>query len=129
MASRGRRPAVLLVEDDPAVRALVREILESADYGVLEAATASEALAIEAEHTGPIDFLITDVGLPAGMGGFELARELLQRRPGLKVVYTSGHPAEALDTKVPRGPEGVFVAKPFRPAELLGTLRRALAKD
>ena len=79
---------VLLVEDEPSLRAIIQEILEAAGYSVLSAADAAAARLL-AEYAGTIDLLITDVGMPGT--GRELARELMALRTGMKVLYMSGH--------------------------------------
>jgi PAS domain S-box-containing protein len=117
---------VLIVEDEGAVRALLRRILERGGYRVLAAATAEEALDVEAAHNGPIDLLFTDVILP-GMSGRTLVERLAVRRPAMRVLYASGYNEDIVAT---RGvlEEGIsYLAKPYssddvlrRLAELIG---------
>jgi CheY-like chemotaxis protein len=109
---------VLLVEDNDALRALGRHVLQAGGYTALGAADGARALDVSARHPGPIDLLVTDVSLP-GMGGRQLAQSLLRLRPGLRVLYLSGDPDEAA-----RG--GAFLAKPFTPDALEGKAREVL---
>jgi CheY-like chemotaxis protein len=101
---------ILLVEDEAFVRHVVREMLESCGYEVVEAANGEDALAADEGHA--VDLLVTDVVMP-GMTGAELARRLGERRPGLKAIYMSGYTDDAL------GRHGVledgiaFLQKPF----------------
>jgi signal transduction histidine kinase len=81
---------ILLVEDEKGVRDLVRDVLETCGYTVLEARHGIEALAVARRHGGPIDLLLTDAVMPQ-MGGPELAECLVALQPGLKVLYMSGY--------------------------------------
>ena len=81
---------ILLVEDDTDVRDIAREALERAGYTVLAAEDAEDAQQVEEGFTGTIDLLLTDVVMP-GLGGPALAARLLARRPGMKVLYTTGY--------------------------------------
>jgi CheY-like chemotaxis protein len=117
---------ILLVEDEHAVRALARHVLQSQGYTVLEARHAQEALEVHDRHGGPVHLLVSDVMLPH-MSGPELARRLSARHPDLRVLFLSGYPREALALE---GPPSRFLPKPFRPADLLHTVRELLeARD
>jgi PAS domain S-box-containing protein len=108
---------VLLVEDEEAVRDLVREVLAMQGYRVLEAATAAEALAIGEKHDGVIHLLVSDVVMP-GMSGKELAERLAADRPGLRVLYMSGYTDTAIVHHGVLAPGTAFLQKPFTPAVL-----------
>jgi PAS domain S-box-containing protein len=115
---------ILFVEDAELLRPLIAEVLESYGYTVLQAAHAAEALAF-AESGGPIDLLLTDVVMP-GMNGRELAETLLAGRPGLRVLFTSGYPA---DTVVRHGiaeARVAFIQKPFLADDLVAKIRAVL---
>jgi signal transduction histidine kinase/CheY-like chemotaxis protein len=114
---------VLLVEDEDAVRDLAREILQERGYAVLEARNGREAIEVAARTPEPISLLLTDVVMP-GMMGPELARRLTAGRPGLKVLYVSGHPDRAVGSEA-RAP-GLFLHKPFSPEALAAKVREAL---
>jgi PAS domain S-box-containing protein len=110
---------VLFAEDDPALRAVGTRMLEKNGIRVMSASDGLEALRLALRHPGSIDVLVTDIVMP-GMTGPELATKLQEERNGLRVVYTSGHP-EPPD--LPRGPDNVFLQKPYREGELLQVIR------
>ena len=114
---------VLVVEDEPDVRDLIRDILQFEQYAVLEASDREAALAIVKRHEGPIDLLITDLVLP-GAGGDDVARRVVAARPGIKVIYVSGYP-EA-DVPPPALSLGPLLPKPFTIAALTQTVREVL---
>jgi len=114
---------VLVVEDEPDVRDLIRDILQFEQYAVLEASDREAALAIVKRHEGPIDLLITDLVLP-GAGGDEVAQRVVAARPGIKVIYVSGYP-EA-DVPPPALSLGPLLPKPFTIAALTQTVREVL---
>jgi two-component system, cell cycle sensor histidine kinase and response regulator CckA len=93
------RPAngetVLLVEDEATVRVPAQRILQRHGYVVLPAGTADEAIAVAETHDGPIDLLLTDVVMP-GRSGKDLAVDIARRRPGTKVLFTSGYSQDVI---------------------------------
>jgi len=113
---------ILLVEDSPVVRSLVRELLEQRGYEVLEARDAQEGISINDEHDGRIDLLLTDLMMPR-MGGHGLAAQLRRRRKGLKVIYMSGYSGDGLQA-VEKGSN--FLEKPFQPEALAAYVRKVL---
>jgi len=122
-AARGA--TILVTEDDPFVRGYAVVTLKGLGYRVITAADGREALAHLADGAKP-DVLFTDIVMPGGMNGWELARHAQQMQPGIKVLFTSGY---ALDTLVERGrlePGTVILNKPYRKAELAGRLREIL---
>jgi PAS domain S-box-containing protein len=116
-----RRPGVvLLVEDEPALRAVVARVLRASGYEVVEAADGVEALERARARREDFDAVITDVVMPR-MGGRELAERLREERPAVPVLFVSGHVEEAsTGGSLPRG--AAFLGKPFEPE----ALRRAL---
>ena len=115
---------ILVVEDEDAVRKLARTILEASGYVVLDARNGREGLALCQAHQGPIDLLVTDVVMPE-LGGRELAQGALKLRPGMKVVFISGHTQDVvLKEGVEKGT--AFLRKPFSPVELAQKVRGAL---
>lgn len=127
-ALAGRSETVLVVEDDPAVLALEVEMLVDLGYRVLSAPEASSALdIIKADQS--IDMVFTDVVMPGGRTGVQLAAEAVEIRPGLKILLTSGYTGEALarhrggDVNLP------LIAKPFRQSELAAKLRDVLESN
>ncbi len=121
--SRGTE-TVLLVEDDPAVRRIGVRILAEHDYRVLEAAGGAEALQVAASHGGPIHLLLTDVVMPQ-MGGAELAQRLLEQRPDLRVLYTSGYTDDAV-VHDKSNARIAFLGKPYVVETLLEKVRSLL---
>jgi CheY-like chemotaxis protein len=116
---------VLLVEDEEAVRKLVREVLSMNGYSVLEAANGKDALRICGLHGRPIDLMITDVVMPH-MGGRELAERMRRLRPSTKVLYVSGHTEDATLHRGVSDKEMNFLQKPFTPLALIGKVREVL---
>ena len=115
---------VLVVDDADGLRHLTRRLLQRQGYTVLIAANADEALQLF-ERTPSIDVLLTDVVMP-GTSGPELTRQLIARRPALKVIYMSGHTGESIDRHGIHKPGVSLLHKPLT-AETLGRkLRDAL---
>jgi signal transduction histidine kinase/CheY-like chemotaxis protein len=116
--------SILLVEDEDTVRGLVKRILKSRGYSVIDATNGREGLKLCETHPGKIDLLVTDVVMPE-MGGRELAEGALKLRPGLKVVYVSGHIQDVvLREGVQQG--AAFLQKPFTPMQLAQKVRETL---
>jgi signal transduction histidine kinase/CheY-like chemotaxis protein len=118
---------VLLIEDEPSVRMLARDMLEELGYDVLPAADGPAALALEATHP-EIDLAFTDVMLPNGMNGRELAEELRRRRPGLPIVFASGYPRDVIEGRGEIEPGWRLLTKPYPFEELADALRAALSE-
>jgi two-component system, cell cycle sensor histidine kinase and response regulator CckA len=116
---------VLLVEDEAAVRALSRRVLEHAGYKVLEAADGAEALQVAAEHAGTIHLLLTDVVMP-GLGGQAVAEQLAEQRPGLRSLFISGYTDDAVVRHGILHDRVNFLQKPFSPAALAIKVREVL---
>ncbi|MBM3774083.1 MAG: response regulator [Acidobacteria bacterium] len=116
---------VLLVEDDEAVRRLVRDTLERSGYRVRDAPTAEAALAISSGRPSAIDLMITDVVLP-GMNGRELAGNLLAARPGLRVLYMSGYTEDAVLRAGILEERMSYLPKPFTPRALETKVRELM---
>jgi CheY-like chemotaxis protein len=116
---------LLLVEDEAAVRASVRRLLEWHGYRVLEARTGADALRIYDAYEGEIDLVLTDILMPE-MGGYELVELLRARRPDLRVVFMSGYAERALTTNgaIPSGTG--YLEKPFTVETLMRRIREVL---
>ena len=110
--SPGGSETILLVEDEEAVRAIVRKILQNKGYTVLEAHHGHEALRICKDHQGPIHLMVTDVVMPH-MSGRELAEHLTSLRPELRVLFMSGYPDNAIVHHGVLGAGTSFLQKPF----------------
>ncbi|HKP22470.1 MAG TPA: PAS domain S-box protein, partial [Dongiaceae bacterium] len=125
-AALGGDETILVVEDDKLVREYVLAQLHALGYDTLEAANAAEALAIvDAGHR--FDLLFTDVIMPGAMNGRQLADEVERRKPGLRVLYTSGYTENAIIHHGRLDSGVLLLAKPYRKSELAGMVRTALA--
>jgi PAS domain S-box-containing protein len=122
---KGSGEVVLLVEDDADVRALAVQILDRLGYRVIDTPDARTALRVleEAEN---VDLLLSDVVLPGGVSGPELAKQLQARRPGLKVMLMSGYPMDAVASVGLPGPQTILLKKPFLSKDLAQSVRAAL---
>ncbi len=125
--TRGGSERVLVVEDDPHVRSTVRSILERSGYRVLVASNGAEAQALWKDQGGEIDLVITDLLMPGGMTGLELAEHLRRDCPGLKVLYVSGYSSEFGGRRIELQAGEHFLHKPFTLYSLLQAVRSALA--
>ena len=121
MAGRPPKFTVLLVEDDALVRLFNAELLEEAGFAVVEATNARDALE-KLERHPDVKVLFSDVDMPPGPNGLELAQEVHQRRPDIGLVLTSGH-ARFRDADLPNA--GRFVPKPFRPDAVVRIIEQA----
>jgi two-component system cell cycle sensor histidine kinase/response regulator CckA len=117
---------ILLVEDEPAVRTLVRNIFQRHGYQVLEADSGRTALAVWREHHRKIDLLLTDLVMPDGLTGLMLAEQLQKERPTLKVIFSSGYSPESVANGFTLAPGNSFLQKPFNPQKLLQAVRDCL---
>jgi two-component system cell cycle sensor histidine kinase/response regulator CckA len=115
---------ILLVEDEQAVRRLVRAVLESSGFRLLEAPSGEAALQIARNHDGPIHLVLTDVVMP-GMRGPEFAKRLVESHPETRALFISGYTDDAV-MQHGLGPETFFLQKPFTPRALLQKVREAL---
>ncbi|MEP6664451.1 MAG: response regulator [Verrucomicrobiota bacterium] len=120
---------ILIVEDDPAIRSLLRTILESAHYRIFEADSESQAFRIWNKYFCHIDLLITDICIPYQTTGVELAKKLREEKSWLKVIYTTGFSPEIVEQDSVSLIENVnFFGKPFSSGKLLEALRASFAK-
>jgi CheY-like chemotaxis protein len=116
---------VLLVDDEPLVRAVAADTLREAGYVVVEAASAEEALAkVESATNGEPSVIVTDLHLGPGMDGLALGAEALRRWPEVRVIYATGYPNE-FDGHL-LGLREHYLVKPFSPAVLLQTVHRLM---
>jgi two-component system, cell cycle sensor histidine kinase and response regulator CckA len=115
---------ILLVEDEPAVRRLVSQMLLLTGYTVLEAASGPEAIALITQCREPVNLLLTDIVMPSMSGG-ELADKLSQDYPYMRVLFTSGYMDDSVVNEiVARGAQ--FLPKPFSPEVLVHKVRDVL---
>jgi two-component system, cell cycle sensor histidine kinase and response regulator CckA len=117
---------ILLVDDEAPVRQMAKAILGRHGYHVVEARSGADAIGLF-ESVGGIDLLLTDLVMPGGMSGRELAEALQRRDPNLEVVFTSGYGQEVSASGARALNEGLhFLPKPYSVTRLLGAVRRAL---
>ncbi|MFI5932674.1 response regulator [Actinoplanes sp. NPDC051494] len=121
------RPTVLVVDDEEDLRDIMRRMLERRGYSTMVAGDADQAVTLCREHPGPIDVLVTDLGLP-GVSGGDLARSASALRPEMGVVYISGLPKDIAVTKGLIAEDALLVKKPFTSDLLLEALRLILAE-
>jgi DNA-binding NtrC family response regulator len=120
------RPTVLLVDDEEDLRDIMRRMLDRRGFATLTAGDSQQAIAVCREHSGEIDVLVTDLGLPGASGG-ELSRTATELRPGMRVVYISGLPKEMAVLEGLIDEQAVLVKKPFSTELLVSALREVLA--
>ena len=122
----GGDETILVVEDEAALRELARRILENYGYDVLEAANGVEALKVWQDRAGKIDLLLTDMMMPGGISGRELAERLHTQSPQMKVIYTTGYSVEVLENDFAVREGADFLQKPYHPAALARLIRTRL---
>ncbi|MEK6777083.1 MAG: ATP-binding protein [bacterium] len=121
----GGQETILVAEDDPSLLELAVHILERLGYTVLSACDGEEAMAKAREYQGRVDLLLTDVGLP-GKKGFEIAEEIKEKYPELKVLFMSGYADDRLaQPGAPKEPL-LFLPKPFTPSSMARKVREVL---
>jgi PAS domain S-box-containing protein len=125
-ADPGGSENILVVEDEPGVREMLVCMLGRKGYHVLTARTGPEALRTWAESPCRIQMLLTDLVLPGGMGGIELARELRVKYPELKVIFSSGYGPEASSDPSLPSDHVWFLQKPYSSQRLLRIVRECL---
>jgi two-component system cell cycle sensor histidine kinase/response regulator CckA len=123
----GGTETILVVEDEAPLRKLIQHILESYGYKVLEAANGNAALEVWQDHRSKIDLLLSDLILPDGMSGPELAQLLQKSKPALKVIFTSGYDTQKLAKDYTLAPGTNFIQKPFHARKLAETVHDCLS--
>jgi CheY-like chemotaxis protein len=117
---------ILVVEDEPALRELVVNVLELCGYRILQACTGVEALKVWEKHKNEIDLLLTDMVMPEGISGRQLAERLQAEDPALKVIYTSGYSPGMAGKDIALLEGFNFLAKPYPPSRLANVVRECL---
>jgi two-component system cell cycle sensor histidine kinase/response regulator CckA len=123
----GGHETILVVEDAPAVRGIIRQVLTRLGYQVLEAHDGESAIALSTKHKGTIDLLLTDVIMPR-MGGRVLADQISKQRPGIRVLYVSGYTDDAIVRHGVLEPGVNYLEKPFTPDTLAKKVRGVLER-
>jgi signal transduction histidine kinase/ActR/RegA family two-component response regulator/HAMP domain-containing protein len=125
----GGTETILVVEDEPVLREMTRDILTECGYKILEASSGKDALAVWSRRTGQIDLLLTDMMMPEGLSGMDLAEKLLAGQPHLKIIFTSGYTANEISPEVLARTNAQFLQKPYSRANLAKTVRDCLDKN
>lgn len=121
-------PTILVVEDEGPIRELVAGTLRRDGYHVIDASNPADALAKIGDRNVNVELLLTDLAMP-GKGGVDFAAELLQARPGMKVIFASGSEELEKTRLSARAPRGEYLAKPYSVADLRNAITRALGSD
>ncbi len=119
---------VLLVEDEPAVRSIMRQVLKHCGCQVIEACDARDGYEKWTANKDSIDLLVTDIVMPGGATGHDLARQLLDERPDLKVIYSSGYSADLFVQGSELIPGRNFLPKPYDAASVVTLIRRVASE-
>jgi CheY-like chemotaxis protein len=120
------RETILLVEDEKAVRRMACLCLQKFGYRVIEASDGREAISVW-EGCGPqVDLLFSDMVMPNGITGLDLAERFRQTKPGLKVIVTSGYSVDLRKTGVSGGSGFMYLAKPYEMKNLAAIVRNCL---
>jgi CheY-like chemotaxis protein len=127
----GGSETILLVEDDPQLRAVAQRLFEKVGYRVLTAADGQEGVAAYRARAASVDLVITDMVMPkiSGMQLYEMIRAAVPPPPGgtrMKVLFTSGYPAADFRQSLSGDPDVAFVTKPWTASELLRQIRGLL---
>jgi two-component system cell cycle sensor histidine kinase/response regulator CckA len=128
-SSDPKRDSILLVEDEPAVLELMGRLLADQGHRVLQASSGIEAMQIWSEHPVDIKLLLTDVRMPSGMSGYEVAENLLALNPSLRVIFVSGYATESLRQEQLIGRGTLFLSKPCPPGVLRDAVDGLLASS
>jgi CheY-like chemotaxis protein len=122
----GRKPSILMADDDEVIRVLVRSLIERAGYSVIEAADGLEAVNKFKERPEEIDLLVFDVRMP-GKDGKQAYDEIRQIRPDIKVLFISGYGDDVLGKYGISSEEFPVLPKPFMPGDLIFRVKTCLA--
>ena len=127
-SARGGQETILLVEDEEPVRMLARMVLERSGYAVLEAPHGVAALAIWKAERDRIDLVFTDMVMPEGVSGRQLADQVLADRPEIRIIITSGYSVEVFGKELAPSDNVTFLQKPYQPEQLLSCVRAMIDK-
>jgi signal transduction histidine kinase/CheY-like chemotaxis protein len=125
---RGGKETILVAEDKQELRELVREVLVGRGYHVLEAENGLQALQLWQNSPTKVDLVLTDVAMPHGISGRELAARIWREKPRLPVIFSSGYNQEMVQRTEENGRSVTLLSKPYKPAELAQAVRDALDK-
>ena len=122
----GGSETILIVEDELVLREMAREFLADCGYRVLEAASGRQALEVWGKHRTEIDLLLTDMKMPEGISGLELAEKMLTEQPSLRVIFTSGYSNDIVSPEVLTRTQARFLPKPYTYTDLTRFVREYL---
>jgi signal transduction histidine kinase/CheY-like chemotaxis protein/HAMP domain-containing protein len=122
----GGSETVLVVEDEMVLREMAREFLTECGYRILEAASGREALQIWGTHRSQVDLLLTDMKMPEGISGMQLAEKMIAEQPHLRVIFTSGYSDDIVSPEVLQRNNARFLPKPYSYADLTKLVRETL---
>jgi len=125
----GGNETILVVEDEPVLREMARDILKDCGYHLLEASTGREALTMWRDCASKIDLLLTDMVMPEGISGVDLAERLLADRPDLKIIFTSGYTSAEINAELLSRSQARFLQKPYTQHTLARAVRDCLDID
>jgi signal transduction histidine kinase/ActR/RegA family two-component response regulator len=125
----GGNETILIVEDEPVLREMARDILENCGYKILEASSGKEAIDVWNRRTCQIDLLLTDMVMPEGVSGMDLAGQLLLGQPELKIIFTSGYTANEVSPELLAKTRAHFLQKPYAHNELAKAVRDCLDRN
>jgi CheY-like chemotaxis protein len=123
---RGGKETILVVEDEPVLRDMAHVILQEAGYKVLEACSGREALTVWERHKAAIDLVLTDMVMPEGVSGMDLATRVLQAKPGVKIIIASGYSFDDIDPEFVAKGHARFLQKPYTHVTLAKAVRDCL---
>jgi signal transduction histidine kinase/ActR/RegA family two-component response regulator/HAMP domain-containing protein len=122
----GGTETILIVEDEAILREMARDILKDCGYHLLEASTGKEALNVWRDSASKIDLLLTDMVMPDGISGVDLAEQLLVDRPDLKIIFTSGYTSAEISAELLSRSQALFLQKPYSHTTLARAVRDCL---
>jgi signal transduction histidine kinase/ActR/RegA family two-component response regulator/HAMP domain-containing protein len=120
---------VLVVEDELVLREMARDFLKDCGYRILEASSGREALEIWDQYRTEVDLLLTDMKMPEGVSGMELAERMLSEQPKLRVIFTSGYSDDIVSPEILVRNNARFLPKPYSYADLTQLVRESLNDD
>jgi signal transduction histidine kinase/ActR/RegA family two-component response regulator len=125
-AAAGGSETILVVEDEMVLREMARDFLTDCGYLVLEAGSGREALQVWGQHRSGIHLLLTDMKMPEGISGMELAEKMLAEQPALRVIFTSGYSDDIVSPEMLARTNARFLPKPYSYADLTRMVRESL---
>jgi len=123
---RGGKETILIVEDEPVLRDMAHVILQDCGYNILEASSGRDALRVWEEHKDSIHLVLTDMVMPEGVSGMDLAHHLLEAKPGLRLIFASGYSMDDLDPAFLKTGQAMFLQKPYTHVTLAKAVRDCL---